>query len=246
VSAVIEAVMFNRNKTAELVVKPRVSPRVKILLAAAAGTLFVFISGWIYNYGLNMAGFARSLAVREQEQLQSELAKIKADNQDLREALVRAQRGLQMDQTAYQELDRSLKTSAQEIVKLREELNFYRNIISPPDKKSGLRIQSLSLELASQPNQYQYKLVLVQALKHDHSVYGTAWFEISGFQAGEDTVVRYPGPNDRKINVNFKYFQDIHGKLELPRNFEPRQVKVSVTAARGGLTVQETYAWPKV
>ena len=30
--------------------------------------------------------------------------------------------------------------------KLREELNFYRNIISPVDKKAGLRIQSLAVE----------------------------------------------------------------------------------------------------
>jgi len=238
--------MFNRNKTGELVVKVRVSPRIKILIAAMAGTILIFTAGWIYNYGLNMAGFASSSAARQQEQLQNELTKFKADNQELREALARAQRSLQMDQTAYQELDRSLKTSAQEIVKLREELNFYRNIISPPDKKSGLRIQSLSIEAASKANQYQYKLVLVQALKHDRSVYGNAWFEISGLQAGQDTVLKYPGANERKINVTFKYFQDIQGHFDLPKNFEPRQIKVGVTAAGGRQTVQETYAWPKV
>ena len=64
--------------------------------------------------------------------------------QQLREEGARAQRTIQMDQAAYQELDKSLKTSAQEIVALSEEVNFYRNIIWPVDKKSGLRIQNLS------------------------------------------------------------------------------------------------------
>jgi uncharacterized membrane-anchored protein YhcB (DUF1043 family) len=236
--------MFRRNKTGELIIKPRLSPRMKILVAVGLAMVVIGGAGWIYNYGLSMAGFERSTAAQTQVELEDEVRRLRTEGQELREALARAQRTLQMDQTAYQDLERSLKNSAQEIVKLREELNFYRNIISPADKKVGLRVQSLYIEPAGKANLYRYKLVLVQALKHDRTIYGSANFEITGMQAGEEKVLKFPRPQDKPINVNFKYFQDIEGSFELPTNFRPRQVRVHVTTAGGGQTLAETYAWP--
>jgi hypothetical protein len=236
---------FNRNKTGELIIKPRYSPRVKLFIAGGAVAAVLATVLFIYNHGLSMAGFERQSAVRMQQQLQDETKRQGQENQELREALARAERTIQMDQTAYQELDKSLKESAQEIVKLREELNFYRNIISPADKKDGLRIQSLYIEPAGGGNQYRYKLVLIQALKHERAIYGSARFEISGMQAGEATVLRFPTASQKPIGVNFKYFQDIAGKFELPRNFKPQRIKVNVTTAGGTQTVEAEYTWPQ-
>lgn len=237
--------IFNRYKTSELIIKRRLSPRTKLLLAGGAAIAVVGGAGWIYNHGLRMAGFERSSAVEAQGALEAEIAGLKLENQELREGLARAQRTLQMDQTAYHDLERSLKNSAQEIVKLREELNFYRNIISPTDKKVGLRVQSLYIEPAGKAQVFRYKLVLVQALKHERTIYGSANFEITGMQAGEETVLKFPRPQDKPINVNLKYFQDIEGTFELPKNFKPRQVRVNVVTAGGGQTLAEIYAWPQ-
>lgn len=239
--------LLKRQKTGELVVKPRYSPRVKLFIAGFVVVVLLVSGGMIYNHGLSMAGFERLSASRRQQDLQNQVAKLKAENHSLQEALARAERTLQMDQTAYEELDRSLKASNLEITKLREELNFYRNIISPPNKKSGLRIQSLQLESASdETNTYTYKMVLIQALKHDQKIRGKARFEISGVQAGEDTVLRFPQPADKPIQFSFKYFQDIEGQIELPQDFEPQWIKVNVTSrGRNAQIVEQTYPWPK-
>lgn len=236
--------MFKRRTTGQLVVKPQLSSRTKLLLAGGTLTLIVIAVGWIYNYGLSMAGFERSSAVQEQQKLHDEIRAHAVENQELRESLARAQRSVQMNETAFQELDRSLKASAQEIVKLREELNFYRNIISPADKKSGLRIQNLYIEPTNVANQYRYKLVLIQALKHEQTINGSASFEINGSQGGQDFTLSIPSGADRGIKVNFKYFQDIEGKFEIPKSFKPRRVKVNVTLAVGGQAIEESYAWP--
>jgi hypothetical protein len=235
--------VFDRKKTGELVIKPRMPPQFKLLVAAAASALLLGGAVYIYNYGLSMAGFERQHAEKTHQALLEENSRLKDENQQLRAALARAERAIQMDQVSYQELERSLKASAQEIVKLREELNFYRNIISPADKKAGLRIQSLEIEPAG-ANRYRYKLVLIQALKHERPIQGTAQFEIVGVQAGQETVWRHPGPNERAIAVNFKYFQDIEGRFDLPAGFVPRRIKVHVTAG-GGQNVQAEYAWPE-
>ena len=237
--------IFKRRTTGELVVKPRLSSRVKLLLAGSILSAIFLAAGWIYNYGLSTAGFERSSATQKQEQLQEQVKKRQAEIAELRESLARAQRSVQMNETAFQELDRSLKASAQEIVKLREELNFYRNIISPSDKKSGLRIQNLSIESTGTANQYRYKLVLIQALKHEQTINGSASFEIAGVQGGQDSVVSIPGSDGQSIKVSFKYFQDIEGQFELPKNFKPQRVKVNVKPTHGAQTVEETYAWPK-
>ncbi|OGI51249.1 MAG: hypothetical protein A3E57_08385 [Candidatus Muproteobacteria bacterium RIFCSPHIGHO2_12_FULL_60_33] len=236
--------MIDLNKPGELVIKQRYSPRIKLLLAVILTLALLASAGFIYNYGLNRAGFERQSAQQTEQTLQDEMRKLRDENQGFQESLARAQRTIQMDQAAYQDLDKSLKASAQEIVKLREELDFYRNIISPADKKSGLRIQNLYIEPAGGANQYRYKLVLIQALKHESVIQGRAILEISGMQVGEDTLLRFPATNERPIMVNFKYFQDIEGKLELPRNFQPKRIKVYITTSGGTSMAEATYAWP--
>ena len=239
-----------RNRTAELVIKRRYSPRVKLFIAGLVAVLLIVAGGAIYNHGLNMAGFDKVSTFQRQQGLRDEMNRLKDDNQSLRESLARAQRALQMDQTAYQELDQALKDSAREILKLREELTFYRNIISPANKVGGLQIQSLNIERSgtdSSKNEFRYKLVLVQALKHDRQVYGRASLNVIGMQAGEEATLAYPQASEKAISLNFKYFQEVDGVLRLPGNFKPLRVKVHVTTnGPGAQTIEQEYSWPKL
>lgn len=238
---------INRRTTGELIVKPRYSPRVKLFITGLLVVVLLVTSGLIYNHGLSKAGFERSSASHRQQDLENQIERLQGDSQQLRDALARAERTLQMNKTSYAELDRALKASGEEIVRLREELNFYRNIISPPNKQSGLRIQSLKVERAGDgKNTYRYKMVLIQALKHDYPVNGRARFEVSGMRAGENTVLRFPETVDQPISFNFKYFQDIEGQFELPEGFAPQWIKVNVTSrGRNAQTVEQTYPWPQ-
>ena len=231
-----------KSKIGELVVKPRSSPWIKLVIAGVLiiGALAGF--GAVYNHGLSMAGFDRSAMTQQQQRFQSELGKLKDENQDLRDALARTQLEVQIHQTSYQELDKSLKASAQEIVKLREELDFYRNIISPPNKAAGLQIQRLVIT-AAEPNQFRYKLVLIQSLKHDHIIGGEVRFEVRGEHNGKESTLHFPDASDKPIYVNFRYFQDVDGQFILPDNFKPQRVKVTV-ARSGGAGAEQTYNWP--
>jgi hypothetical protein len=226
--------------TGAVVVRRQLSSRAKLLIAGGVGIALVGAVIFIYEHGLSMAGFERTLAVQQQSKLEQDNTTLQDENQQLREALARAERTIQMDQAAYQELDKSLQGSAQEIVKLREELNFYRNIISPADKKGGLRVQSLDIQPVGTAGSYRFKLVLIQALKHDHSIYGTVNMEVTGLQGGQSTVIKIPA-----TQVNLKYFQDIEGKFDLPRSFRARSVKVIVTTTGGGQPVEAVYDWPQ-
>lgn len=241
--------IFNKHRTSELVIKRRYSSRVKLFIAGIAVVLLIVASGALYNYGLAAAGVDMFSAFRTQSTLREEIKRHKDENLDLRETLARAQRTLQMDQVAYQELDRSLKESAKEINRLREEVSFYRNIISPDNKVAGLKIDRLTIDRAANAaeNHYRYKLVLVQALKHDHTIYGRVRLEVNGAQDGREVQLVFPAASDKQHNVNFKYFQEFEGVMKLPRNFQPSAVKVSITTTSpAAQTLEQNHAWPKL
>lgn len=234
-----------KNKLGDLVVKRRRSPGAKLVIAGVSVLVLLVAGGLLYTHGLSSAGFDRLSVARQQQELQEQIRGLKAENQELRDGLARAQLALQMDQTAYHELDKSLKGSAQEIVKLREELNFYRNIISPANKVAGLQIQRLDIARTESENQYHYKLVLVQSLRNEQTVTAQVTLEVRGDQEGKETLVRFPEPNERPIHVKFRYFQDVEGQLRLPKNFKPQRIKVHVAPGNAD-AVEQQYNWPNV
>ena len=62
-----------RNRTGELVVKPRYSPRFRLFLAGLI-VVGVFAAGAaIYNHGLSMAGFDRAFTLTRNRELQDDI-----------------------------------------------------------------------------------------------------------------------------------------------------------------------------
>lgn len=177
--------------------------------------------------------------------ISSDCQQIAEDNRQLREALTKAIRTVETDQAAFQDLDKSLKTSAQEIVKLREELLLYRNILVPPDGKSGLRVQNLEIQPVGANGLYSYKLLLVQSMKHETTIHGTVTFRIVGLKDGQESTLAFPSENKRSIQVKLKYFQEIEGKFELPRGFQPHTVKVHVVGQGGTRISERVFEWPR-
>ncbi len=236
--------MFNRNKTGELIVKPRFSSRIKLFMTAVFVILILIGGGVIYNYGLSSAGFDSLRTSRTKQGLTTEIRQLRKTSKNLRQDLAFAHENLKVTKAAYGELDQSLKRSERQIVVLREELNFYRNIISPPDKKSGVRIQSLQIGQTDSDNKFRYKLVLIQALKHDRDVYGNASLQIIGLQEGNKTVLDVTQRRQRLRVFRFRYFKDLKGVIKLPANFTPLQIKIMVQVkGRNAKTLEKIFNW---
>src|SRR5687767_4532837 len=164
--------IFRRHKTTgAVVIKRHLAPRTKLLVIGSIGIVVIGAVVFVYDHGLSMAGFERALAARLQQRLEQENSGLRDENLQLREALARAERTVQIAQVSYEDLAKKLENSDQDNIKLREEVNFYRNIISPADKRGGLRVQSLDIQSTGSGSTYRYKLVLIQALKHERSIY---------------------------------------------------------------------------
>lgn len=229
-----------------LVVRQPTPLRMKLLYAfLGIGAIYV-LGTQSYQYGLEQAGYSHSQAVREQAALDLRIRDLESDNAQQRESLARVQRQLQIDSTAYKEVDISLEASTHQIADLREELNFYRNIIAPGNKSRGLQIQNLRIEPAGIRDQYRYKLVLIQAFNHKRMVTGRVGITVSGVLDGAHKSVKIERGANTPLGVNFRYFQNIEGILVLPNGFKPLQIQVGVyTGGQAEPKVEKSLPWPR-
>ncbi len=229
----------------QLVVRQPTPLRLKLLYVFLGIGIIYVLSTQSYQYGLEQAGYSRSQSVREQAALDLRIRDLESDNAQQRELLARVQRQLQIDSTAYKEVDISLEASTHQIADLREELNFYRNIISPENKIRGLQIQNLRLESAGIKNQYRYKLVLIQAFDHKRMVTGRVEFTVLGVLDGAHKSIKIKRSANSPLGVNFRYFQNVEGIMVLPSGFKPLQVQVSIyTGGRTEPKVEKSLPWP--
>lgn len=216
--------------------------RVLLLVLVAAG---VYTS---FEYGRFRAGYDREASARAIAGLNAQLAAAETENQGLREQVALLERSRDIDQQARTQVKGNLSDLQDEILELREELAFYRGIVSPEDSASGLKIQDFSLRRGPQNGLFRYKLVLIQAIQHDRRATGTVNLVFHGVRDGEPVRLGLKDLSLEKseaLNYSFRYFQDFEGDLVLPNDFTPGRVEVAILpAGRAADAIRKTFEWP--
>jgi len=129
--------------------------------------LVLLISGWtLFDYGRYLAGYDSRDTESEIEGLLQTQAHLEKRIELLREDKAVLERAAQIERKAYNELDTTLKILQAEILEHKEELAFYRGIVSPKDSSSGLYLQNFFLTQNGDTRNYRYKVVLTQVLKN--------------------------------------------------------------------------------
>jgi len=120
--------------------------------------------------------------------------------------------------------------------------------VSPADGNKGLRVQDLKLTRGKTEREYNIRLVLVQALKHDRKVSGNVNLTIEGDLDGEEKTYSYaellPPESESAWAFSFRYFQDFNRQVVLPDGFTPLRVNVEVRSrTRSISSIEESFAW---
>ena len=156
--------------------------------------------------------------------------------------------GSKLDKQANDEVRASVKQFRDRIADLEKEVTFYKNIMAPAGKGSGLHIQKL--ELAELPNNagYRYKVVLTQLEKNQNYVSGQAAISVIGQQNGQKTIYSLrelsKDQKDLGVKFRFRYFQNISGQLALPKGFKPEEVQVILqTTGKKPVRVENAFNW---
>ena len=234
--------------------KPRRLPGMlhSYLIRAAlllVGLALISAGWWLYDLGkLHGADELRSLRTRYGV-LEERHGKVLADNKELREKAAILQRSSQIDRQAALDVKADLGTLEEELQAAREEIEFYRGIVSPGDVKPGLRIHRFQLAGGVVAGEYRYDLVLTQLKHNERHVSGVAEWKIIGTMNGEPGelgLAEVTRPKVQRLKFKFRYFQDLAGTLYLPDGFEARKVVLSIKPeGKGKLQpVEQEYDWP--
>ena len=205
-------------------------------------------SGWtLFDYGRYLAGYDSRDADNEIEGLLQTQQHLEKRIEGLREDKAVLQRAAQIERKAYNELDTTLKVLQAEILEHKEELAFYRGIISPKDSSSGLYLQNFYLTQNGDTRNYRYKVVLTQVLKNSRLINGKVKLQFDGLLNGESKILdlkEITAKKVRDLNYRFKYFQNVEGVVEFPEGFSLLRVKVQILP-RGRLRdmIEKTIEW---
>src|SRR5690606_5141447 len=85
----------------------------------------------------------------------------------------------------YAEVEQTLADLQAQISKQREELAFYRGIVSPEDGVGALRVQRFEILRGNGERHYRLRLVLVQSMSQERPVSGSVLVRIEGMQGQE-------------------------------------------------------------
>jgi len=138
-----------------------------------------------------------------------------------------------------------------ELLELKEELAFYRGIISPKEANRGLQIQQFTLTQGSGEHSWHYKLVLTRVLKNHGMAQGVAEILVEGVSAESGKKKQLPlgsisVPPVKQLRYKFKYFQNLEGEITLPAEFSPsRVILILKPGGKGNKTrLRKVFDWP--
>lgn len=155
--------------------------------------------------------------------LNASIDEIKRQNQLLQAKFVLTERQLHVSEAAQKSLANELSAMQGEAMRLKEDVAFYKNILSEDDSKDALKLHSFKINRTEKAQQWQYHILLVQSGRHDQMVRGTILLQLEGMQDGKPAVValQRDGRPLAPHTVSFKYYQRIDGDFAIPQGFIP-------------------------
>jgi hypothetical protein len=237
---------FAPMRTGQLVVRYHSSWRRRaVLVMTAFGALLLLYV--MYEWGRFEGGYSKFAEVQRRRELSAQVEALERANEKLRAQAAEAELAREVDRKAYGDVEKNLSDLQAQVLKAREELTFYRGIVSPEDGIGGLRIQQFQVLPGAADNGYRLRLVLAQSMREDAVASGAVSIQIEGVRENRPTQLSLAQAGgktrtDGLVPFQFRYFQTLEQDIVLPAGVEPRAVNVEVRSSRLS-PVRKSYPW---
>ncbi|MDZ4263582.1 MAG: DUF6776 family protein [Pseudomonadota bacterium] len=209
------------------------------------GLALLLVIWGMYELGQWRAGYHKLESIQLRLELNRQIDKLTSENQALGEQVTMLERTRLVDDESADEVRNTLVQLQNEVLELREEVDFYRGIISPADRQAGLDIQSFKLSSGGEKGLYHYDLVMTQVLLNQRIVSGSVKVFVQGVQDGVPVTLDFKklSPNNSVTEAfKFRYFQALAGDIRLPEGFVARAVQVEITSG-GSNSMNKSFPW---
>ena len=182
----------------------------------------------------------------ERDELMTSAVALREANTSLRERVAILERAQQVEGKAYEGVDTHLRSLQDEVLALKEEIAFYRGIVSA-GKEKGLNIQAFVVDKENSAGAYRFQLVLTQNLKRVKTISGTVKLRVMDEQEGIPkglVLSDMSGLQANSLKFEFKFFQRIEGRFTLPDGFKPERLQIQVVSSgKKPASVEKSFEW---
>ena len=215
---------------------PQMSVRPHIAWYLRWGMMLPFVlaaigmAWWAYDSGLEFAGFNRGQAQQDLSRLHDQVAKLEAENTQLRNQVAQYERKIQIEQASNQATSGQLKNLSEENVHLQEDLAFFQNLTASQGKEGDLGLHRLSLVRDTIPGEYRLRMLLVRSGQRIKTFNGNYQLVATITENGQSTTHVFPQDESTfaQFKLNFKYYQRIEQSIQLSPDAQLESVQVRI------------------
>ena len=226
--------------------------RAWMVALAVAALLFAGFALYRYTRQNTVADFEKATSERdrlmqERRELAQQLRAAKSEMGKLKDELAYAKQAQTIDGDACNSIKATLGKLEAEAGTLREQLAFYRGIASPNETKAGVRVQEITMRRKGAG--WAYEMVLIQSVREESRIAGVASVRIDGRIGNKAQSYDLSGlvtGGEKNLVFSFKYFEEFSGEFQMPQNFKPLKVVVTLDPADDRPTVVNDYDWANV
>jgi hypothetical protein len=220
-----------------------------LIIAALLLVLFLILSligSYFWGHQQGLGKQKQALADVKRLSVQTEQWRLKA--QEFEQLLENSKIASQVDRQASEEVRQEIIALKDEVSRLGEENTFYKGLMAPNEKESGLTLGAVELLRSRDPKSYDYKIVIQQLAQRHNLLNGYVSVTVRGRQDGIETscplMLLSESVSQENIKVRFNYFQVLEGSLGLPEGFEPEGLQIEArTTGRESQLVSKNFGW---
>ncbi len=199
-------------------------------LIVVGGLLFGIVVS-TYDYGMDFAGFRQREADRTLEKFMEKINSQQNEIAELRSKVTNAERQMQIERATYGDLEKQVKSFANENATLKEDLAFFQSLMPASGRNDAVTINRFRLQQDTLPGEYRYRLLLVQTGQRLKEFQGSLQFILNIEQGDRKAVLTLPLEQDRsakEYQLNFKFFQRIEGTFKIAPDAVVKGMQVRV------------------
>ena len=187
------------------------------------------LAGTLYETGARFAGFERVEAESERGRLTREVGQLSTENAKLRAALAESDRQLSVERATQVDLAKSVNVVQEESAKLKEDLMFFRKVKPTAGNSPEVSIHNSSVVRGGE-GEYRYQFLVLRGSQRDRDFQGRVELVVNLLNEGRKSILIVPGGvgGAQPLQLNFKYYQRIEGKFQVPAKAQVSAVQVKI------------------
>lgn len=209
----------------------------------------MFVSFWLGSktFSFSFIGSEKLANVTDKDQ---KIKLLEQMNRQLEHDMVLVKRSAKVELAAVEEMKKNLHEKDLDLLKLNQELHFYRTLYSPNTNNSAIQVKEFNLHKDLVNDRYVYDLILTSVPKKKENASGIIGLSVDGEQQGILKRLVFEDISevtDDSLKFSFKYFQKLSGSFSLPGDFEPSSVRVEVLHnKKKAKPIVASYNWNEV